>query len=111
MTFIHSVTTLKRLRGLFFCAIVGLMAVLVGCGSSSSGTQPSSKSSNTYATGLEPYGVAVGDFNGDGKLDIAVTNMASNNVTILLGKGDGTFTAAAFAGYRKIPEWHCGWGF
>ena len=87
------------------------MAVLVGCGSSSSGTQSSSKSSNTYATGLEPYGVAVGDFNGDGKLDIAVTNMASNNVTILARQGRWNLHRRGFTRYRKIPEWHCGWGF
>lgn len=31
------------------------------------------------------------DFNGDGKLDLAVTNSAANTVTILLGNGDGTF--------------------
>ena len=36
--------------------------------------------------------VAVGDFNGDGKPDLAVTNSGSNSVSIFLGKGDGTFT-------------------
>jgi hypothetical protein len=36
---------------------------------------------------------AVGDFNGDDKLDLAVTNSASNYVVIMLGNGDGTFTA------------------
>jgi hypothetical protein len=40
-----------------------------------------------------PSAIAVGDFNGDGFLDLAVTDSANNNVTILLGKGDGTFTA------------------
>jgi len=44
-----------------------------------------------YATGTGPFSVAVGDFNGDGKLDLAVTNSASNTVSVLLGKGDGTF--------------------
>ena len=34
-----------------------------------------------------------GDFNGDGILDLAVTNRNGADVTILLGKGDGTFTA------------------
>jgi hypothetical protein len=34
-----------------------------------------------------------GDFNGDGKLDLAVANGASNNVSILLGNGNGTFQA------------------
>jgi hypothetical protein len=37
--------------------------------------------------------VAVGDFNGDGKLDIAVTSQFDNSVIVLLGNGDGTFTA------------------
>ena len=34
-----------------------------------------------------------GDFNGDHKLDLATTNATSNTVSILLGKGDGTFQA------------------
>jgi hypothetical protein len=44
-----------------------------------------------YPTGSNPTSVAVGDFNGDGKLDLAVTNSADNTVSILLGNGDGTF--------------------
>jgi uncharacterized protein (TIGR03437 family) len=35
--------------------------------------------------------VAFGDFNGDGKLDMAVANAGSANVSVYLGKGDGTF--------------------
>ena len=49
----------------------------------------------SLAAGIDPQGVAVGDFNGDGIPDLAVVNYYSNTVTILLGKGDGTFTAAA----------------
>jgi len=36
----------------------------------------------------------VGDFNGDGKLDIAAANAQSDDVSVLLGNGDGTFQAA-----------------
>ena len=32
-----------------------------------------------------------GDFNGDGRLDLAVANYGDNTVSVLLGKGDGTF--------------------
>src|ERR1041384_755926 len=39
------------------------------------------------------HAIAVGDFDGDGNLDIAVTNSQSNVVSILLGNGDGTFQA------------------
>jgi hypothetical protein len=46
-------------------------------------------------TGHSPYSVAVGDFNGDAKADLAVANDNSDTVSILLGNGDGTFTAAA----------------
>jgi hypothetical protein len=45
----------------------------------------------SYAVGNNPMYVAVGDFNGDGKLDLAVANFGSNTVSILLGNGDGTF--------------------
>ncbi len=41
-----------------------------------------------------PGALAVGDFNGDGKPDIAVVTLVGSTVVILLGKGDGTFTAA-----------------
>ncbi len=45
-------------------------------------------------TGVDPITVEDGDFNGDGKMDLAVANQGSSNVNILLGNGDGTFTEA-----------------
>jgi hypothetical protein len=47
-----------------------------------------------YKTGTLPFADAVGDFNGDGILDVAVVNYNSNNVSVLLGNGDGTFQTA-----------------
>ncbi len=36
----------------------------------------------------------VGDFNGDGWPDLAVANYFSNDISVLLGSGDGTFRVA-----------------
>ena len=46
-----------------------------------------------YGTGANPVGGATGDFNGDGNLDLAIANLSSGTVSILLGNGDGTFRA------------------
>jgi hypothetical protein len=43
----------------------------------------------SYAAGTAPTSVAVGDFNGDGLLDLAVAD--AGGVRVLLGNGDGTF--------------------
>jgi len=47
------------------------------------------------SVGLGPYSVALGDLNGDGKLDIVTANESGNSISVLLGDGSGTFTAAA----------------
>lgn len=44
-------------------------------------------------TGNQPAAGATADFNGDGKPDVAVMASLSNAIYILLGNGDGTFTA------------------
>ena len=49
---------------------------------------------SSYSTGIGPTASVFGDFNGDGKPDVAVTNYVSGNVSILLGNGDGTFQPA-----------------
>lgn len=46
----------------------------------------------SFATGSRPTDIAVADFNGDGHLDVAVTNYFSNSVSIYMGTGDGLFT-------------------
>ncbi len=53
---------------------------------------------NTYSfpSNTSPYALAVGDFNGDGRLDLAVwctyAPQDYNELIIFLGNGDGTFT-------------------
>ena len=44
-----------------------------------------------FAVGAGPSSVAVGDFNGDTFLDLAVSNAISTEVSILLGNGTGSF--------------------
>lgn len=48
----------------------------------------------SYNVGSSPTALVLGDFNGDGKLDIAVANFLSGNVSILLNDGTGKFGAA-----------------
>ena len=58
--------------------------------------------------GTRPMGLALGDFNSDGKLDIATADYGSNNVTILLGNGNGTFkspTQVALATGQSVQPW------
>ena len=47
----------------------------------------------TLRWALTPYSVAVGDFNGDARPDLAVANYTSNTVSVLLGNGAGGFGA------------------
>jgi len=47
----------------------------------------------------------LGDFNGDGKLDAAVANANSGNISFLLGKGDGSFGAPILAPLAAIPSY------
>src|SRR3989442_444148 len=45
-------------------------------------------------TNIGVSSIVVGDFNGDGKLDLAVSSVGSNSVSVLLGNGDGPFQPA-----------------
>jgi hypothetical protein len=63
------------------------VSILLGTGTGSFGAK------TDFGTGSFPTSVAVGDFNSDGKLDLAVTNNGSNAVSILLGTGTGSFGA------------------
>jgi hypothetical protein len=57
-------------------------------------TDVSYMAGRSYAVGSGPHAVVVADFNGDGKADIATANQLSNDVSVLLNHGDGTFGPA-----------------
>ena len=65
----------------------------------------------SYQAGTQPYAIAMGDFNHDGILDIALadsgtstTDTGSNKVSVLLGNGDGTFRPAVNYAVGKLPS-------
>jgi hypothetical protein len=63
------------------------VSVLLGRGDGTFGPQAQ------YAAGLAPNALVAGDFNGDGKPDLAVADVEENAVSVLIGNGDGTFQA------------------
>ncbi len=77
----------------------GYIAVLFGKGD---GTFQSFK---TYPTGDSADSVATGDFNGDGKLDVVVTNLITDRATVLLNAGDGTFEAPVGFSADNSTNW------
>jgi uncharacterized repeat protein (TIGR01451 family) len=46
---------------------------------------------STYATGAGPAAIVAGDFNQDGKADLATANSTANTVSVLLNNGNGAF--------------------
>jgi len=49
---------------------------------------------HTFATGRQPFSVAVADLTGDGIPDIVTANAFDNTVSVLMGNGDGSFQPA-----------------
>src|SRR6185369_12371864 len=74
------------------------VSILLGNGSGGTGNGSFANAVN-YAVGQTPVAVVVGDFNEDGRRDLAVSNdnAASNNVSILLGNGTGAIGNGTFA--------------
>src|SRR5437764_454986 len=86
-------TSSKTLLGSVLLAIFSLSVIAHG--------SAKFKAAVSYTVGTKPSAAAVGDFNGDGKLDVAVVNSGDASVgdngglSILIGNGDGTLKSAA----------------
>jgi len=68
------------------------VSVMLGNGDSTFQT-PISSSSSAASNGSGPYAIVVGDFDRDGKLDVAISD---EYLKILKGNGDGTFKLPSF---------------
>jgi len=80
------------------------VSVLLGNGTNGTGDGTFAPAVN-YATGQTPVAVVVGDFNSDGRRDLAVANnnALSNSVSILLGNGTGAIGNGTFAAAVNVP--------
>ena len=58
----------------------------------------------SYTGETSPAAIAVGDFNGDHKLDMAIANFLGVGVSVWLGNGDGTFKPPVDYA-TSFPEW------
>ena len=81
--------TAKSLHPLRF--IAGLLLAAGFTGATNSAAAPLFGPSAEYAAGVSPRGVAIGNLNGDAKLDLAVANYDSSRVSVMLGDGAGGF--------------------
>jgi hypothetical protein len=68
----------------------GNVTILLGDGLGGFTEEPTT---SPFTVGAGPHGIITADFNGDGKLDLAVANETDGSVSILLGTGSGTFAA------------------
>ena len=55
-------------------------------------------------------GSTIGDFNGDGRLDIFKTNFSDDTSTLYRNNGDGTFDDVTFAAGLGLHTQYLGWG-
>ena len=77
---------------LFLISTLSLLVLLVS--SQTASAQSFQPTPGTYSVGENPNSGAAGDFNGDGKLDLAIANVLHKNVSVLLNNGNGTFAGA-----------------
>ena len=90
-----ALTSLSRntFRLLLFsvCAALCLVASLVAVAGGDKTPAQNKAAAVSYTVGAIPESISVADFNNDGKPDLITANFDSDNVSILVGAGNGTF--------------------
>jgi hypothetical protein len=104
------VTAVARFGAILSTAVdpkPGSVSVLLGNGDGTFQTP------RNFAVGSGTGSVAIGDFNNDGRVDIAVNSTASNSVSVLTNTGGGNFSTAAIglgsggAGAPAAGDFNC----
>ena len=79
----------------------GNVSVLLGNGVNGN---PGFAAAVNYRVGVQPDDIVVGDFDNDGKLDLAVANEQSSTISLLSGDGTGVFAPSSTFGIAGAPE-------
>jgi hypothetical protein len=82
------------------------VSVLIGCVSGTSCANGYLPAVNYHAPGAATTltGIITADVNQDGKLDLVLSDGSSNDIAILLGRGDGTFGPGKCQGLAPVPR-------
>jgi hypothetical protein len=83
-----------RTGSLRVCLVIVMVTSLL-MGATPAGAAPAMFGPATnFAVGNGPGGIVRGDFDGDGNPDLVVANYNSNNISVLVGDGNGGFGKA-----------------
>jgi hypothetical protein len=84
-------SAMKFNRALFLLLGIVCIPIVLAGGPAAFGASGKFQPHVDYRVGGTPDGMVVGDFNGDGKMDIVTANNPGSSVSILLAKGNGKF--------------------
>src|SRR5215211_3091176 len=85
---------------ILFLAVTALASLT---NSISAQCQMNFNSTSSVSVGSNPDSIVAADFNRDGRVDLAVANKGSNNVSILLNQG-GSFSVVGTYGFFAAPS-------